>query len=181
MPIGTGAIGSFPPKLFQNQPPDQPQLLATLPTVMIVGVGPWVCTLPCSSAQLSPSYPIWSFSLGPAPISCSLGGSVHCPCALLACALPGCATRVHCPCALPRCHLCARPGHCSCSHGLGVVFARGLGAVFARGLSVVHVHAAWALPVRAAWTLPVRAQPDHGITPMITHRCVQALNAPCPK
>ena len=98
---------------------------------MTVGVGPWVCTLPCSSAQLSPSCPIWSVSPGPAPISCSLGlCSVHCLCALPACTLPGCAARVQC---------------------LGAACAHGLGAAYARGL--------WALPVHAAWALCLSAEP----------------------
>ena len=50
-----------------------PNCLHLFPTVMTVGVGPWVCTLPCGSTQLCPSCPIWSVSPSPSPISCSLG------------------------------------------------------------------------------------------------------------
>ena len=79
-------------------------------------------------------------------------GPVHCPCALPTCALPTCVARVYCL------------GE-ACARGLGVACARSQGAACARCLC----------------TQPGRSQPDHGIAPMITNRCVQAINAPCPK
>ena len=109
----------------------------------------------------------WSVSPNPAPISChfSLGSSalplcaasVRAPWVSSPCALHGCAAWARCLGALPVRSLGAVPGRCLC--------ARPLGAACGPCLC----------------TQPEHSQPDHGIAPMITNRCVQALNAPCPK
>ena len=169
---------------------------------MTVGVGPWVCTLPCGSAQLCLPCPILVSQPRSSPnlmfpwpvVQCI--ALVHCLCARCLGALPVCTAWVHCPCALPG---CTARVHC-----LGAACARGLWALPVR---VACAYGLWTLPVRPAcgrclWELhgrcacvrclctqpghclctqPGHSQPDHGIAPMITNQCVQALNAPCPK
>ena len=138
MSVGIRALGSFPPKPFQNQPLDQPQLIATFPTVMIVGVWPWGLDPPCGSAHLSPSAhsdqstPVQPQCLGPLAF-----GSVHC-----LYALPAHAVRVCCMCvacvrclrALPACAACA-----SCVLPVRFVCALYLRTLPARCLHAVSV------------------------------------------
>ena len=113
-------------------------------------------------AQSGKSTPVKPQSI--VPLAC---GSVHSPCALLACTLLGCAARVHClgaACARGLGAACApylrtRPVGAACARSLGVacgrcLCARPVGTACARGL--------WALPVRSAcgrslWTQPVGA------------------------
>ena len=143
---------------------------------MTVGVGPWVCTLPCGSAQLCLFCPLlvsqpqsWSVSPSLAPISCPLG--------LWSSALPLCAAWVCSLCALPGCRLCTRLGRsacarcqcaaCACCMGAGpaccVHCLCAWPACCARGLGVWPTCCARGLhAVRAAWGcgLPaVRATP----------------------
>ena len=76
----------------------------TLPTVMTVGVGPWVCTLPCGSAYLNP---ISSISPRPAPMFLPLG--------LKLAALPMCDAYVRSLCVGPGRCLCVWPSSCLCA------------------------------------------------------------------
>ena len=126
MSVGIRALGSFPPKPFQNQPLDQPQLIATFPTVMIVGVWPWGLDPPCGSAHLSPSaHSDQSTLVQPQCLSPLAFGSVHCLYALLAHAVHVCCmcvACVRCLRALPArraCYLCslsARFTYALCLH-----------------------------------------------------------------
>ena len=154
-----------------------PNCLHLFPTVMTVGVGPWVCTLPCGSAQLNPSCPIWLVSpnlMFPWPVvQCT--AHVRCMCARCLGALPMCAAWVppmRAAWALPM-HatwaLClgalpgrAANGRCLCALHGRCAYARGLGAACVRDLWALLVHAAcvrglWALPVHAAWAFSTKS------------------------
>ena len=199
----------------------QPQLFASLPNshdcwcwAMDLHPPMWLSpTLPLLP-NLRQSAPVQPQSH--VPLAC---GSVHCPCALLVCALPRCTARVTClgaACALAVCVTCARdlwalPVCAACARGLWTLpvratYGRCLCELHGRGLCTLHGRWAWALPVHAAWALclgtacarymgavpvcaacacslgaacarclctqPRYSQPDHGIAPMITNRCV---------
>ena len=144
MPIGTGALGSFPPKLFQNQTSDQqPQLFAPLPNSHDF----W-----CWAMGLHP--PMW---LSPTlPLFPNLGQSAPVQ------------PQSHVPLACAR--LCALHGRCLCAWPVRVAWALCLGAPYARCMSTVPGRCLCTLHGHCAWALPVGSQPDHGIAPMITNR-----------
>ena len=159
MPIGTKALGSFPPKLFQNQPPNQPQLLAPLPNSHDC----WCWAMGLHTPMwLSPTQPLLpnlvSQPQSHVPLAC---GPVHCPCALPVCTLP--------VCTLPGCVARVRCLGTACACGLGTTCARYLGALSGRS---AWARGQWALPVRAAWALCLCARPGRCL-------CVQPVGVTC--
>ena len=122
MPVGTRALGSFPPKLFQNHPPDQPQLLAPLPNshdcwCWAMGLHPpmWLSpTLPLLPNLVS--QPQCSLNLMfPWPVvQCT--APVHCLCARCLGALLLCAAWVS-----PLCAAWALFGRPACARSLGAL------------------------------------------------------------
>ena len=167
MPIGTRALGSFPLKPFQTQPPDQSASTVCTSSQQsccwywAMGLHPpmWLSpTLPLLP-HLGQSAPVQPQSH--VPLAC---GPVHCPCELPVCALPGCTAHVHC---------------------LGAACARSLSAGCARGLWALAVRAAWAWPVHAAWALGLGAACAHcmGVVPgcclCTLHGCCACVRCLC--
>ena len=141
---------------------------------MTVGVGPWVCTLPCGSAQLCLSCPILVSQPRSSP-------NLMFPWPVVQCTAPVRCLCARCMGALPVCTAWVPPVRAASALAVRAAWALPVRAVWALGLGAACARCMGTACVRCLCTQPGHSQPDHGIAPMITNRCVQALNAPCPK